>query len=82
MGLMRVVNLAHGAFAMIGGYVAAVSIESGLSWASAALLGSVAAGAAGGLAEVFLYRTLHRKGALAQMLLTFGAEGGFGTVLC
>jgi branched-chain amino acid transport system permease protein len=72
MGLMRIVNLAHGAFAMIGGYVAAVSIEAGLSWGSAALLGSAAAGAAGGLAEVFLYRPLYRKGELSQMLLTFG----------
>jgi branched-chain amino acid transport system permease protein len=72
MGLMRVVNLAHGAFAMIGGYVAAVSIEGGLPWALAALLGSAAAGASGGVAEVFLYRPLYNKGELAQMLLTFG----------
>ena len=72
MGLMRIVNLAHGAFAMIGGYVAAVSIEHGLGWGLAALLGSAAAGAAGGVAEVFLYRPLYGKGELAQMLLTFG----------
>jgi branched-chain amino acid transport system permease protein len=72
MGLMRVVNLAHGSFAMIGGYVAAVSMEHGLSWASAALLASLAAGIAGGVAEVFLYRPLYAKGELAQMLLTFG----------
>jgi branched-chain amino acid transport system permease protein len=72
MGLMRVVNLAHGAFAMIGGYVAAVSIEAGLPWALAALLGSAAAGGIGGAAEVLLYRPLYRKGELPQMLLTFG----------
>src|SRR5262245_24506536 len=72
MGLMRVVNLAHGAFAMIGGYVAAVLIDGGSSWALAALLGSVAAGVAGGVAELVLYRPLYRKGELAQMLLTFG----------
>ncbi|MEY2929459.1 MAG: hypothetical protein RL033_208 [Pseudomonadota bacterium] len=72
MGLMRIVNLAHGAFAMIGGYVAAVSIESGLSWASGALLGTIAAAVAGAAAEVLLYRPLYRKGELAQMLLTFG----------
>ncbi len=30
MGLMRVVNLAHGAFAMVGGYVAAVMTEARL----------------------------------------------------
>src|ERR1041384_5269108 len=72
MGLMRIVNLAHGAFAMIGGYVASVSIDNGCSWGSAALLGSVAAGAAGGVLEVSLYRRLYQKGELAQMLLTFG----------
>lgn len=72
MGLMRIVNLAHGAFAMIGGYVAAVSTESGLSWLSAALLGSAVAGIVGGAAELVLYRPLYRKGELAQMLLTFG----------
>jgi branched-chain amino acid transport system permease protein len=72
MGLMRMVNLAHAAFAMIGGYVAAVSIDHGLGWGFGALLGSAAAGAAGGVAEVFLYRPLYRKGELAQMLLTFG----------
>src|SRR3954463_4563769 len=72
MGLMRIVNLAHGAFAMIGGYVAAVSIEHGLGWALGALLGTAAAGIAGGIAEVTLYRPLYKKGELAQMLLTFG----------
>jgi len=72
MGLMRVVNLAHGAFAMIGGYVAAVLIEHGWPWALAALGGSIAAGVSGGLAEVTLYRPLYKKGELAQMLLTFG----------
>ena len=28
MGLMRVVNLAHGAFAMIGGYIASYAAQS------------------------------------------------------
>lgn len=72
MGLMRVVNLAHGAFAMIGGYVAAALIEHGWPWALAAGCGSIAAGVSGGLAEVTLYRPLYKKGELAQMLLTFG----------
>ena len=34
MGLMRVVNLAHGAFAMVGGYVAAVMTEAGYDFFS------------------------------------------------
>ena len=36
MGLMRVVNLAHGAFAMIGGYIASyVARDLGLGYAAA-----------------------------------------------
>ena len=39
MGLMRVVNLAHGAFAMIGGYIASYAAQiSGLGYAAAVLL--------------------------------------------
>lgn len=72
MGLMRVVNLAHGSFAMIGGYVASTAIEHGCPWTIGALAGAVAAGALGGLAEITLYRPLYKKGELAQMLLTFG----------
>jgi branched-chain amino acid transport system permease protein len=72
MGLMRIVNLAHGSFAMIGGYVASALLEHGCPWLLGALAGAVAAGALGGLAEVTLYRPLYKKGDLAQMLLTFG----------
>ncbi len=39
MGLMRVVNLAHGAFAMVGGYLAAVMTAAGYDFFLAALAG-------------------------------------------
>ena len=46
MGLMRVVNFAHGAFAMIGGYLASYALRSiGLSYPLAiiiAVLGTIA----------------------------------------
>lgn len=73
MGLMRVVNLAHGAFAMLGGYLASVLIRHyGVPYIPAAFLAALACGALGGLAEMTIYRPLYRKGELAQVLLTFG----------
>jgi branched-chain amino acid transport system permease protein len=72
MGLMRVVNLAHGAFAMIGGYAAAVAVAAGVPFGWAALAGTLVAGVAGALAEWGVYRPLYRKGELAQALMTFG----------
>ncbi len=72
MGLMRVVNLAHGAFAMVGGYVAAVMTEAGHDFFLSAAAGAAAAGIFGGVAEMTVYRPLYRKGELAQVLLTIG----------
>jgi len=72
MGLMRVVNLAHGAFAMMGGYLAATMIERGISFFVAAALATLAVGVLGAFAELTLYRPLYRRGELAQALMTFG----------
>jgi branched-chain amino acid transport system permease protein len=72
MGLMRVINLAHGAFAMIGGYAASVLMASGFSFVAALVIAVVGVALLGGLAELILYRPLYRKGELAQSLLTFG----------
>jgi len=72
MGLMRVVNLAHGAFAMIGGYIAATLIQYGFSFFVSAMLAIAAVALCGGLAELLLYRPLYRRGELAQALMTFG----------
>jgi branched-chain amino acid transport system permease protein len=72
LGLMRVVNLAHGAFAMIGGYLASVLIERGLPWELATLCGTLGAGLAGGALELGVFRRIYAKGELSQMLLSFG----------
>jgi len=72
MGLMRIVNLAHGAFAMIGGYVATMLIGAGLPFFAAALVAAAAVGILGAAAERTIYRPLYRKGELAQALMTFG----------
>lgn len=73
LGLMNVVNLAHGAFAMFGGYA---SIWLASSWGVPFLgtlplvfLGGAAAGA---LAERALYRRLYRASHLDQVLFTIG----------
>ncbi len=72
MGLMRVVNLGHGAFAMTGGYLAATLVKSGVPFFAAAVVAALAVAALGALAELTIYRPLYRKGELAQALMTFG----------
>lgn len=74
MGLMRVVNLAHGAFAMIGGYLASYALRSiGLSYPLAIVVAIVGTVAIAAPFEALLYRRIYRKSdALAQILLTIG----------
>ena len=74
MGLMRVVNLAHGAFAMIGGYLASYALRDlGVPYFAAiaiAVLGTIALSIP---LELLLYRRIYRKSdALTQLLLTIG----------
>ena len=73
LGLMRFVNLAHGAFAMIGGYAAALLTREAhwsFWWALPAAV--LAAGAIGALLEVLVLRHLYRRGELDQVLFTIG----------
>ena len=72
MGLMRVVNLAHGAFAMIGGYVAGYLTQRGWDFYLAVLAAAAVTAVIGAAAERTIYRPLYRKGELAQVLLTIG----------
>ena len=72
MGLMRVVNLAHGAFAMIGGYVAGYLTQQGGNFYLAVIGGAAAAAMLGAIAEMTIYRPLYRRGELSQVLLTVG----------
>lgn len=72
MGLMRIVNLAHGAFAMIGGYLATMLLSAGLPFFAAAFVAALLVGVVGAAAERTIYRPLYRKGELAQALMTFG----------
>ncbi len=72
MGLMRVVNLAHGSFAMIGGYVTAYLTQNGYNFYLGIVAAMIVSGILGGLCEMTIYRPLYRKGELAQVLLTIG----------
>jgi branched-chain amino acid transport system permease protein len=73
LGLMRFVNLAHGAFAMTGGYIAAWLVrEQGLSFYAGAPLAVLATGFIGALLEVTVFRRLYRRTELQQVLFTIG----------
>jgi branched-chain amino acid transport system permease protein len=73
LGLMNFVNLAHCAFAMLGGYVA-VTLMNHFGWPFFATLpvAFVAAAAASVVLERTLYRRLYRASDLDQVLLTIG----------
>ena len=73
MGLMNFINLAHGAFAMLGGYLTVVLMQRfevpflvclPLAFAGTALLGAVL--------ERTLYRPMYRKPHLDQVLFSIG----------
>jgi branched-chain amino acid transport system permease protein len=73
LGVMRVVNLAHSTFAMIGGYLALYLMQAqGVNFYAAvplAVLGTVLVGA---LLERTLYRWVYRSNDLGQLLMTIG----------
>ena len=65
MGLMGFVNLAHGAFAMLGGYVIVLSMRRwGLGFAPALALGFIAIAAVSVVFERLLYARLYRASEL------------------
>lgn len=73
LGLMRFINLAHGAFAMCGGYVAVVLMNSaGIPFLLTLLPAFVAAGVVGIIAEKTVIRHLYRMPELQQVLFSIG----------
>lgn len=73
MGLMNFVNLAHGSFAVVGGYAAAVVMNQlGLGYATALACAFLAAAVLGAVLEFLLYRRLYRAHPLDQVLLSIG----------
>jgi branched-chain amino acid transport system permease protein len=73
LGLMNFINLAHGAFAMAGGYLAAVlSSRYGVPFLATLPLAFLFAAALGALLEPTLYRRLYRRPHLDQVLFSIG----------
>lgn len=73
MGMMGFVNLAHGAFAMLGGYIAATLMNrAGVPFLATLPIAFVAVAAVSAVLERTLYRRLYRAGELDQVLLTIG----------
>ena len=73
MGLMNFVNLAHGAFAMAGGYVTVVAMTRlGIPFLAALPLAFIFAALAGAVLERTLYRRLYGASHLDQVLFSIG----------
>ena len=73
MGLMGFVNLAHGVFAMLGGYLLVTLMQQGgLGFIPALLLAAVLIALFSLLFERFLYAPLYRASELDQVLLSIG----------
>src|SRR4030081_2559604 len=73
LGLMNFVNLAHGAFAMAGGYVCAVLVnQSGWPFFAALPLAFVVSALVVAGLERSLYRHLYNRPHLDQVLFTVG----------
>jgi branched-chain amino acid transport system permease protein len=73
MGLMGFANLAHGAFAMLGGYIIVLSMRHwGVGFGTALAIGFVLTAIISMMFERLLYSRLYKAGELDQVLFTIG----------
>jgi len=73
MGLMNFVNLAHGVFAMLGGYATVTFMNRyGVPFLAAVVIGCILVAALGFVLEHTLYRRLYGRSELDQVLFSFG----------
>lgn len=73
MGLMNFINLAHGAFAMVGGYITVLLMQRlGVPFLLCLPAAFIGAGLLGGVLERTLYRPLYHKPHLDQVLFSIG----------
>jgi branched-chain amino acid transport system permease protein len=73
MGLMNFINLAHGAFAMVGGYITVLLMQKmDVPFLVCLPLAFLGAAVLGGILERALYRPLYHKPHLDQVLFSIG----------
>jgi branched-chain amino acid transport system permease protein len=73
MGLMNFINLAHGAFAMVGGYTTVLLMQkAGVPFLVCLPIAFVVSALLGGVLERTLYRPLYNKPHLDQVLFSIG----------
>ena len=73
MGLMNFVNLAHGAFAMIGGYVCVtVMSRIGVPFLATLPVAFIVSAGVGAMLERSLYQQLYKATHLDQVLFSIG----------
>ncbi|MDQ0456798.1 branched-chain amino acid ABC transporter permease [Rhizobium paknamense] len=73
LGLMNFINLAHGAFAMAGGYVTVLlTNRTGIPFLATLPVAFLATAAAGGILEKLLYKPMYEKSHLDQVLFSIG----------
>ncbi|EJL81849.1 branched-chain amino acid ABC-type transport system, permease component [Herbaspirillum sp. CF444] len=73
MGMMNFINLAHGAFAMLGGYVCVTILNQlGLPFLASLPVAFLASAAVGLVLERSLYRRLYKASHLDQVLFSIG----------
>ena len=70
-GLMRIANLSHGAYFMLGAYLGLAMLDRGYSFAVAVLVAGLAVGLLGGIVERLILRRLAGN-SLSQVLATLG----------
>ena len=72
LGIMNMVNLAHGSLYMVGAYLTISAIQWSGSWVLGSLLGLAGTLLVGMVVEVVTLRTLYDRDHLDQVLATFG----------
>jgi branched-chain amino acid transport system permease protein len=73
MGLMNFINLAHGAFAMVGGYTTVLLMQhAGVPFLLCLPIAFIVSAVLGGVLERTLYRPLYHRPHLDQVLFSIG----------
>ncbi len=73
LGIMRLVNLAHGALYMVGAYIAFSLRGSSGYFSLGIVVAAIGTGLVGAVMERVLFQRLYARGYLEQVIISFGA---------